>query len=275
MTNTSGGAPIRVGELIVESYRLLFNNWRACLVALALPALINTLVTGALVEDAPPAQQGAISSEQAVEQLVGEENLLRMLAMLVVNVIATTLFAVSWHRLALLGEKPRPIPRVGSEHMRFAWLSLALMFVTTLITLSGATLAVSGAAGLAVLLAVVLVVVIYLKLSMMFPAAALDTKCSVARSWSMTKGSAFKLFWAILAAVIPAAITLGVLGLIFSVAITAVFQETALSVWLFLALQSVLSYIPWALTIGIISLAYRQLAGQARAAGPRGGSYGA
>ncbi len=275
MSGVQGGAPLRAVELVTESFRTLGKHWRDCLVALAVPSVIDTLVRGAFTQEIQAMQQQAMTTEQVLEQLVGEDNLLRLVAMLLVNIIAITLFAVSWHRLSLLGERPRLLPRIGSEHMRFALLSLALIFVTTLLALSGATLAASAAAGFVILIALILVVVIYLKLSMMFPAAALDVPCSVAQSWSMTKGSTLTLFWAIVLGSIPMLLILMIVGMVISQVIGALFSGTALGEWLFLIVQAIFSYLPWAIVIGIVSLAYRKLAGQAGPRTRQGGVHGA
>ncbi len=276
MTYTSGGAPFRMAELVVESYRLLFQNWRNCLVALALPAAIDTLVRAAFTQNLDAMrQQQTMTSEQALEQLMGEESVLRMVAMLVVNVIAITLFAVSWHRLSLLGEKPRLVPKIGSEHTRFAWLSLALIFGTTVIALSGVTLAFAGPAGLVVLFAFIAIVVVYVKLSMMFPAAALDAPCSMGDSWRMTKGTSLSLFWAIVLGSFPILLVLLLVSVILTGIVAAIFQGTILGTWVLLAIQSVLSYLPWAITIGIVSIAYSKLAGPIRRPSLHGGGSGA
>lgn len=275
MSNVQGGAGFRAGELVVESYRTLGKHWRDCLVALALPSVIDTLVRGAFMREIEAMQQQEMTTEQVLEQMVGEDSLFRLVAMLLVNVIAITLFAVSWHRLSLLGEKPRLLPRIGSEHMRFAFLSLALIFATTLIALSGVTLAASATAGLVVLFAMILVVVIYLKLSMMFPAAALDQPCTVAQSWRMTKGSAFTLFWALVLGIIPMFFALMLLGMIIASVIAGLLAGSALGDWIYLLIQAALSYLPWAVTIGIVSLAYRRLVGTNRPAGAARGSHGA
>ncbi len=267
------GAPLRAVELVTQSFRILRVNWRAWLVALAIPSIIDVLVQAAFVQKVETLKQRSADTDTVLESLSGEENLLRLLAMLLVNVIALTLFAVSWHRLTLLGEKPRILPRVGSEHMRFATLSLVLIFVTTLITLSGVGIAASGAVGIAALLAVIAVVVVYLRLSMMFPAAAIDAPSSMAASWAMTKGSALTLFWAVVLGTIPMIlISLIVLSLA-GIVISAIFQGAALGGWLYLGVNAILSYLSWGVVVGIVSLAYLQLNGPVHGAGRQGAGH--
>ncbi len=263
MTYVGGGSgsPLRAMELVKGSYRILLARWRDCLAALTLPAVIDTLVRIALARQVESMGQQVGSQQELVAEILTEENLIRMLAMLVVNVVALTLFAVSWHRLTLVGERPRVVPAVGGEHVRFALLSLALIFITTLITLAGVRLAAGTAAGIILLLALIIAVLVYLKLSMLFPAAALDVKMSPGQSWAMTRGSTLTLFWAVVLGSIPAYFVLMIVATLVGILLAAVFQEGDLAEWIYLLIQAGLSYLPWAIVIGIVSDAYRQLAG--------------
>lgn len=265
MTYSGGGSgpPLRAMELVKGSYGTLMARWRECLAALALPAVIDTLVRIALARQVESMGQQVGNQQELVAEILTEANLIRMLAMLVVNVIALTLFAVSWHRLTLVGERPRILPAVGGEHVRFALLSLALIFITTLITLAGVRLAAGTAAGIILLLALIVAVLVYLKLSMLFPAAALDVKMSPGESWAMTRGSTLTLFWAVVLGSIPAYFVLMIVATLVGIVLAAIFQEGEPAEWIYLLIQAGLSYLPWAIVIGIVSDAYRQLAGPA------------
>ncbi len=273
MTYASSQPSLGAVALVAGSYRTLRAKWRDCAVALALPSLIDTLVRGAIVQKAERLQVRSNDPEEILQALVSEANLLRLLAMLLVNVIAITLFAVSWHRLALLGERPRFLPQVGPEHVRFALLSLVLIFITTMIALSGAILAASTTAWVVLVLTFIALVVVYLKLSLLFPAAALDARMSLGESWSRTRGATLTLFWAVVLGCLPAYLLLMIVSLTLSSLIHALFQGSAAGEWLTILMQAVLSYLPWAVVIGIVSLAYRQLAGPipAASAGERSG----
>jgi hypothetical protein len=118
-----------------------------------------------------------------------------------------TLFAVAWHRLALLGPGSSPGWSLQFErrHWRFAGLLVALYVLMYLG--AGAALGVvglisslmqqstgSGLALSAVVVAIVLMAMIaYLRLTFVFPAVAVDERFGFQEAWRVTKGCGFRL----------------------------------------------------------------------------------
>jgi len=210
-------AGLKAIELVGGSYRLLLDNWRSWLVALALPLAIDILTRGAFARLYGP----QITDLRSLEQAIDGAFLFRLLALMVVTILAITLFSVSWHRLALLGRSPRLLPPIGANHVRFASASLTLVVLAVLIGQLVVVVALmGGSARLFVLLLAILTVILFLRWSMVFPAAALGERLSFAQSWRMTKGSTLTLFWALLLSMAPilflGLVAGAVLGLLFS-----------------------------------------------------------
>jgi len=194
-----------------------------------------------------------------LETFLGDEMLLRFLALVAVNIIAMTLFAVSWHRLALLGERPRLIPEVRSEHIRFALVAFALVFGLSSILMVGFAFTLVQPAGMATILALILALLVYIKLSMLLPAAAVGVPCRIQDAWRMTSGQVLPLFWASLLALLPIIFGSLLLTFLLSGALPKLFGEGLLANLVLLAVKTLLNYFALAVMVAIISLAYKEI----------------
>ncbi|GAB5467735.1 MAG: hypothetical protein Kilf2KO_07650 [Rhodospirillales bacterium] len=254
MADRAGRGKLKARELVGDSYRLWFRNWTLWLVALALPAAIDVVVRATFQQTYMPRLQG---SQDVYSTVTEGQFLLRSFAMLVTSVITSTLFAVSWHRLSLLGAKTRLFPTIGPQHMRFALVSLVLIAITVAIVRLGGLLAqTGGTTGLVVLLSLVLSCILYLRWSMAFPAAAIGAPSGFVASWRLTRGAAFKLFWAIVLGLIPVVVASLVIG---SFAQRLLIGLGGPPLWSELLVEAVLSYWLLAILIGVVSAAYRRL----------------
>ena len=126
--------------------------------------------------------------------------------------VPCTLFGVAWYRLLLLGSgaaRPAPVPAWRARHWRFlGWMLLlllflaaqvAILFVLSLIAVDLPKVAVL--LGELVLLLVVLVVA--LRLSLVFPAAAVDARYGLTKAWRHTRRQGLRLLGAALLALFP------------------------------------------------------------------------
>ena len=262
MNRTAGS--LSAIQLVKEAYRGWNANRGAWLTALALPAAIDVVANAAfwhhttsLVDQV---QQGT-GQEAGLESLLGGEMLLRVLALTAVKIIAMTLFAVSWHRLALLGERPRLIPEVRSEHIRFALVVFALGLCLSSIMSIGFLFTLLPPAGMATILALILALLVYVKLSMLLPAAAVGVPCRIQDAWQMTSGQVLTLFWASLLALLPIIFGSLLLTLLLPGAQPKLFGEGLLADLVLLAVEALLNYFTLAMMVAIISLAYKEIAG--------------
>ncbi|MEO1191595.1 MAG: hypothetical protein AAFY02_07555 [Pseudomonadota bacterium] len=256
MAAPSSRETIGVRALVGDAYRLLFTRWRAWIIAMTLPALLDVLVRVAFQQ----AYRPPLFSPRSLTETTDLHFLLHSLALMLTSVITSTLFAVTWHRVSLIGPSARAylMPQVGPEHLRFAGASLLLIAITVAIfRLGGLIVQSGGTGGLIVLLGLVICATLYLRWSLVFPAAAIGAPCSFAQSWRLTKGAGLTLFWSLLLGVIPIIIGAlaagGVLREILSIAGMP-------RLWTQLLVEALMSYLLLAIVIGIISAAYRRLA---------------
>lgn len=260
-------AGLQATELVREAYRLLLGDWRRWLVALALPLAIDVLVRGTFAAVYGP----QIADLGSLQRVADGTFLLRVLAVLLAGIIAVTLFAVSWHRFALLGAAPALLPAVGADHVRFLLLALALLFFGGFVMQMALALAVTGGSVYTFLaLGLVVVAMVYLRFGMVFPATALGRRLRLSQSWAITKGQTLVLFWAHLLGMVPL-IVLGLLVSFLMGALVAGMQGTPREggpgLWLVIAVDGAMNFLVLAVAVGILSAAYRRLAPERTAAG--------
>ncbi len=222
---------------------------------------------------------------------VGEEphaglaDLVRALLGLVPYVI----FAVTWHRLVLLGDAPSWLPSWRRRHWRFLGYSLVLFGLAYLLLLAlglAGTVALwalgSGPSGeeasvpmavlsaAAALLLGLVVAWTVLRLSFVFPAAAVDEGYGLGDSWRQTRGQGLRLVAILVLIVLPVYAALILLtgliglaiGLIARVSDGAASEAVGLAIFLVSAsVGIVLGYIALALGVTFISTAFRTCSG--------------
>ena len=255
--STPGGLPLPVLGTVAETYRLLWAyRWEAVrlgLVPVSVSFLLATIV-GVLPE-------GGIAVAAALADLV-----------------PLTLFAVNWHRLVLLGPGQAAAGlgvRWGARETTFLVRSLMLGFGIGAV-MGVPLLAISAVlqrtpVGLPILgLVIVAAVFLSLRLSLVFPAIAVDLPYGFAQSWKDTAGGGLRLLAAMLAASAPlwAALLLfvasaGVSGLAGAAPFAVLFLDRAGG------------YVVAAAGLTVLSLVFRRRAGRSAdkaLAGPPAGA---
>ncbi len=205
----------------------------------------------------------------------------RQTALLIVNMIVLTLFAVAWHRRILLGETPRFLPLVSGQHVRYLlWLlilGVLLFLFSAALTAFVAGTMLSGGGGLQAGVVSVLgfASILYLlgRISPLFAGLAVDERIGLAAAWRLTRGQGMALFFGYLLILLPVFFLSAVLlSFVFS-DIQAQQQLDPGSVitgdelmelligayWLSQTVQTVIGFVLSTLAVGVASAAYREL----------------
>ena len=181
----------------------------------------------------------------------------------VANLAVWVLFAVAWHRRFLLPDERatvRAALRWHRRHTRFLMLAIALFGLLALAGLLGGPLimlvfgAVAGLGG-ALILALVLTLC-YARLSLLFPAAAVDHGLSFRNCWEMTRGNGWRLLWIVFLVGIP----IGAIEALIDGLIGGVFRSDSLTAPFLAALAGeTLAFVGIGVGVSALSLAYRSL----------------
>ncbi len=201
------------------------------------------------------------------------------------------IFAVAWHRLILLGPEaaaPAWVPTWRRRHWRFFGTILVLILLFYLISfaigmLALAVFAVVGAVGAAaepmagmsplfMIPALVIAAVVFwaiLRLSLVFPALAVEEHYGLGNAWRHTKGQGWRLLAIVVLGSIPILIANGVLtvlvaGLALLAASASQGGGAGSTLLLILSTYSVnvlLGYLTAAFGVTFLSLCFRRLTG--------------
>lgn len=255
-------APLPALEIVGQSYRLLRDQPLAWARALALPLAINLAVQFAFLSVYGPSIWQAMNLEQPDAD---PGITLRAVGMSLCLLIAFALFAVAWHRFALIGpaEAPRLLPAVQGYHVRFILTMIGLSLLIGLVAVLPFILAdlLGIYSQLIPLLALVVAVALAVRLQLVFPAVALDRRLGLAGSWRATKGQGLRLFWMVLLSVLPWQLLSLLLGPVIGPAqgqFVASGQLT-LAAALGFAVSGLIEFALLAVLVGTISGAYRRL----------------
>jgi hypothetical protein len=262
--------PVRhlpVLQTVSAAYGFVFGNLRWFLRAALVPYVMSTLLF-------------ALQIQINAEESAGLASLLVALGL-----IPYTLFAVSWHRLALLGPAaamPPMVPPWRQRHWRFlGFFVLVTMIANFLVApvvlllsglvLAGAEEVPSLALALLVLALGAIVYYLTLRLSFVFPAISVDERYGLVESWRHTAGQGLRLLAAMTLAVLPIAVAIAVLFLVFAGAppetpagLPAGLPAEAPSlaaVVVFQVATAVLGYVLTAVMVSVISFAFRACTG--------------
>ena len=262
--SSGSSQPLPIVESLGEAWRLVLGQPGAWFRALLLPIAIELAVTyGFISLYGPSLARWAAATPQQVDPLI----MLRFLGMQLCLLIAYVLFAVSWHRFALLGpaEEPRAVPAVQGRHVRFLLTTVGLsllpalivavpLFLLTLLKIQSAIVLIGVG---------VLFFALFVRWQLVFPAIALDRRTSFAESWQRTRGNGIRLFWLFLLAVLPPAVLSGLVGNLFAEAQAVFMTSGQLSAGAALGylVGSLFGYLLIALLVGCLSGAYRRLGG--------------
>ncbi len=195
-------------------------------------------------------------------------------------------FGIFWYRYVLLGREGAlrfGVAQFNGMFWRTAGYGLAVLLIV-LVVLVGMSIGLGLLAGLisvlfsttagmlVTIVIVVLVLVIYAvplalvaRLSLPFPAFALGQRLSLRQSWSLTKGSAWRMVGAFLTAGLPVSLIAYALyfGLLYGLlGVNILLPEhaaAALDYWWFTLLLSPAMYLPVALCLAVVAFAYRDL----------------
>ena len=208
----------QIGEVFTESLRFLFKQLRAAFVLAAVPYALLLVATILALSIAPEQEsefvpRPGVAYEMDGMVLIDPETgasldfgalLTFQLFMMLLALIIPLPFKVAWLRYTLLGPQHQPVRLsygFGNREMRFLAYTLGLIVVMSAIGIGGGLLAGligagTGSVQFSVVLSIaasVLLVWISARLYFVFPAVALDLPGGFGRSWTESRGQAFKL----------------------------------------------------------------------------------
>ncbi|MDJ0684398.1 MAG: hypothetical protein QNJ84_06845 [Alphaproteobacteria bacterium] len=251
----------------LAAYRFVWADRRTMIRTAAAPTVILSLFAALQFAVAPPAAPDA-GFMIAVSAWV--------VIQIVLLVALYAMFAVAWHRRYLAPDEAMTIGsslRWDGRKTRFlirlfgAALLSALAGVPPVILVSlfgGLFLAGSDAVNASVIAATVLGVitslVVFGRLSLCLPAAAVGEKLRFADSWAMTRGAGAKMFFILIAPSIPISLAGGLLDGLMSQALIAGGLETTLTgVLLYQLVSLIVAYIGIAVGVTALSIAYHTI----------------
>ena len=186
-----------------------------------------------------------------------------------------TLFAVAWHRIVLLEQAALPTPVVPvwqRRHWRFLGYTLivtaisygfSLLYGPLVAPLLAEDPAVSLWQPLLLMFLLLFGTYVVLRLSFVFPAAAVDESYGFGDSWRHTKDQGLRIMAAMFLTLLPA--TVGILIILqflltFAAAVSGSTDPTALGP-VARIIDLVLRYVLIALSLGVISTAFKTCTG--------------
>ncbi len=277
---------VPVGRTMRAAYAAVFGSLGLLLKAAALPFLLSLAIIGL--------------------SLTAAANPLPSFILVLAGFVPYTLFGVAWHRLTLLGPTegaPVAFPSWRRRHWRFLGYvaimtgviySLSAPFAIAVAKFSG-----NGTQGLALILLLLVVAVIValpyltMRVSFVFPAAAVDEEYTLRNAWAHTHGQGFRLLATLIATALPMLAVIWfvntLLGALLLPDIVANTQDVGMSpqnalrqavadhaVAFSLAQLALaaLNYIVMALMVSAVSIAFRQCTGWVPAPPPTQGRLG-
>ncbi len=273
MPQGSPSLGVRSTQLAGAAFAAWFRNPVDWMKALALPLAILFLVYYGI-------WQALVSVPWEEMSKVDDGSSLRDTATMVVQMIVLTLFAVSWHRLIILEEKPRLLPAVGGHHVRYLlWLlifGLVFFLAATMVTALAAGSLASGSmslqAGIMGVVGFCLLLYLLARFSPFFAALAVGERVGPASAWRMTRGQGMALFFAFLMVLLPvfflAAFLAGVVASDIQtnqvqpgqVLTYEEFREILLGAyWITSVISAAISFAAGTLVVGVASAAYKAL----------------
>ena len=254
--------PIRATA--TAAYRTVFGQLDQLIRAALLPFLLNTVLV------APT--------------LMATGNPLVFVVMVLLTLVPYTLCGVTWHRLALLGKPSAPAPVFPGwqrRHWRFYGYALVIMGLNVVlqfgleIALGGPPIDESGEVIAEQVMRFLLVMscgfavfaYLALRLSFVFPAVAVDENYGLKHAWSHTAGQGFRLMAIMVITLFPV-LLVGMTVIVMAVGALAPSGGSAGPGGHALAymLMSALLYVLVALSLAVISTAFRICTGWVAAA---------
>ena len=243
-------APLSIRGTFSEAYALLWSNRDGFLLVGLIPVAASFLLT--VIANSVPVTPGA-GREAGI-----------LLAVLAADLIPTTLFAVGWHRLILLGPEQAnaaPSLRWGSRETTYLWRSVLLVVGTLLamaipVSIAGALAQRFALGHLLFALVSFLALFVMVRLALVLPASAVDAPYDFSRSWNDTAARGLRLVAIVFLVALPLFLLLQTFnGLVGAVGLAAAAPFTVM------LLNSVGSYVLLAALLTVFSLAFRRLSG--------------
>ncbi len=174
-------------------------------------------------------------------------------------------FAVAWHRFILLGRRDSTDPvqfRLGLREAKFFFYLLLLILPFDLADPSRSPFVPPSLDGLGMMSVrlglFVLGAVVWVRFCFIFPALAVNADRGLVSAWRETRGVGWRIFWALILVGLIWVILEGIV----SDAVGSVMQSsTGVGAYVVLALEFLLGYLGYAVTVGVVSLAYRRRTG--------------
>lgn len=204
---------IQIGKIFGQAYGLTFTNLGLFARVATVPFLLIVAMNLAVVFFARPTPPGWVSIAQEILSFIIQVPLL-----------------TSWHRFVLL-PRNHALPTMG---FNFTLREVRFFGYLVLMTLSfGAAFLFLGAAGrnvgVAAFLVLILLVVLLLlwaRLCLVFPAAAVGAPVRLADSWGITRGNGWRIFWLTILISLPFAGVTLVMGMILAAIIASTKDQT-------------------------------------------------
>ena len=252
---------------LIEAYRFVWRE-RRDFVSLAFPLVaVLSLVGAALVWQARPDEAPTEGGYPVALAIVG-------LVLGLLSLAFVVMFSVAWHRKYLVAHEASTVAaalRWSPRQTRFLWLVVGLGVIVTAVIFTGAigplllvASASGGAPGPAVLFllapAVVGALLVYARLSLLLPAAALDHYLRFRRCWELTQGNGWRLVLIIVLASLPIWTASAVISYVTNGIVGATDLAGSLSAnFLAMLIDQATGFVGIAIGVSVLSIAYRQL----------------
>ena len=188
--------PLPIIQTVLLTVAAIQKNWSSLLVGIAIPAVCITIIE-LLVSQLPP-------------------NFLTALLTFALTTPFHALFAIVCHRTVILGSDSLPNPYGmfwSDRELRFVGWTIALFVLTLLLVFSigalAAALMLSTSSSIVSLVFAVVVwlgfIYIYTRLSLLFPATAVDEQASFIRAWQLSENNGMRMIAVALITVGPIA----------------------------------------------------------------------
>ena len=201
-----------------------------------------------------------------------------------------TIFGIAWHRVTLLGPMagaPPLVPAWRQRHWRFLGYLAAVTLIgygVTVMVFSIAFSVVQPGAGVTprawsvvMVTGALILAYVMMRLSFVFPAAAVDEAYRLKHSWTHTKDQGLRLLGALILTAIPILVLVGVVSALFGdfpfadpaapeARMEAVIAENPGAIFISPVVMMVLNYVLMALVVSFISIAFRTCTGWVPAA---------
>lgn len=238
----AGGGPRRpvlpVSATVAETYQRVARSLPTFAFLAALPAVLR-FASEIFVWTAFPVPPSALTQ----------------ITLLLLTTFLMSTFSVAWHRYTLLGtvDKQQVWQFVFERREALFFLySLALMIPVMLAALSAESAPQEGSLLPPVLMG--LAVFVFLRLSMLLPAIAVDGDTDPRRAWRLTRGHFWRLFAIMTLVALPAELAALLVLVVLS-------SHSAIVMVLARAVAIVLEFLITAIVVTALSLVYRRLAG--------------